>query len=117
MVPHFPVQFQVGVHPQTFDTPPPAHVCGSEHAPQLTGFPQPSSTVPQFNPAHGALAGVQPQTPGVPPPPHLWPVPLHVPQSSVLPQLSGSGPQFFPAAAHVVGVQPHTPVVPLPPHV
>jgi hypothetical protein len=61
-----------GVHPQTLAMPPPAHVSGEEHVPQVNVPEQPFDTVPQFFPtlAHTELidTGVQPQTLGVPPP-------------------------------------------------
>ena len=64
--------------------------------------PQPSETWP--HPANVQVAGVHPQTFGVPPPPQVS-NPVHVPQSSVPPQPSEIVPQFLPCAAQVVGVQ------------
>jgi hypothetical protein len=68
-----------GVHPHTFAVPPPPHVCGSVHVPQLAvrGASQWSVfvTVPQFFPSRvqkaASLSAVQPQTLGAPPPPHV----------------------------------------------
>jgi hypothetical protein len=69
IAPHFPVQSQSGVHPHTFDTPPPPHVSGAVHVPQSCVLPQPSGIAPHF-PVQ-SKTGVHPHTPGVPPPPHV----------------------------------------------
>ena len=57
-VPHtspvFPAGQLVVVHPHWFAVPPPPHVCGAVHVPQLTVPPLPSGIVPQL-----ALAAMQ----------------------------------------------------------
>jgi hypothetical protein len=120
--------------PQTFAVPPPPHVCGVVHVPQLVTVriePQLSAavTLPQFLPRRVQNAvfdsAAQPHTLVVPPPPHVCGV-VHVPQLvtvRITPQLSAAVtlPQFLPAreqkAAFVSPAQPHTFVVPPPPHV
>jgi hypothetical protein len=61
----------VGVQPHTFAVPPPPHVLGNVHEPQLGVPPQPSEIVPQFLPCAAHVVGVQPHTFAVPPPPHV----------------------------------------------
>src|SRR5438552_979954 len=70
--PHWPV------------VPPPPQVSGVVQVPQeMGGPPQTSGIVPQFWPFGQVVAGVQPQTPGVPgvPPPQVAGA-VQVPQSS-----------------------------------
>ena len=50
---------------------PAVHTAGGVHVPQLIVPPQPLGAVPQFWPPGQEVAGVQPQTLGVPPPPHV----------------------------------------------
>jgi hypothetical protein len=72
------VDSQPGLH-----VPSLPQVSGLVHVPQAMLPPQPSGAVPQFCPAGHDVAGVQPQTPGVPPPPHICgavQVVPHVPQ-------------------------------------
>ena len=49
----------VGVQPHTFGVPPPPHVCGDVHVPQLSVPPQPLLTDPQFLPISAQLFGTQ----------------------------------------------------------
>ena len=86
------------------------------HEPQLRMPPQPFETVPQFSPAGQLVAGVQPQTFGVPPPPQVC-EPLQLPQLIVPPQPFAIVPQLSPAGQAVMGVQPHWLTTPAPPHV
>ena len=83
--------------PQTLATPPPLHVWGAVHDPQVSVPPQPSAIVPQFFPWAAQVVGVQPppQTFATPLPPHVWGA-VHDPQVSVPPQPSEIVPQFFP---------------------
>src|SRR5438067_1539279 len=79
--------------PQTLGIPPPPHVSGALHLPQLSAFPQPSPAGPHVKPRLPQVAGVQvlvPHLPG-PPPPHVS-VPMHGPQSRGPPQPSPAGP-------------------------
>jgi hypothetical protein len=66
--------------------------------------PQPSLLAPQLLPCAAQVAGVQPQTLGVPPPPQVCGA-VQLPQLSVPPQPSGIEPQSLFCAAQVVGVQ------------
>ena len=64
----------VGVHPHTFAVPPPPHVCGIAHVPQLSVMVQPSEIVPQFLFCAMHVVGVHgwlPHTLGLPPPPQV----------------------------------------------
>lgn len=61
----------IGVHPQTFGVPPPPHVCGALHCPQLNVPLQPFEIVPQSLPCFTQVVGVHPHTLGTPPPPHV----------------------------------------------
>jgi hypothetical protein len=45
--------------PQTLGVPPPPHVVGGVHVPQLSVPPQPSGIVPQFLPCAAQVVGVQ----------------------------------------------------------
>ena len=111
-------------------TPPPPHVCGGAHVPQLAMTPpQPSPAGPHITLAghacgvHMPDGGVQ-HCPETPQPPHVWPD-GHGLQSGVRPpQPSAWTPQVFGYAAQVSGTQPvpppgvpQTPDVPPPPHV
>lgn len=58
--------------------------------------PQPSGAAPQATPAGQVVAGVQPQTFGVPPPPHVCGA-VQLPQFSVPPQPSETVPQLAPS--------------------
>jgi hypothetical protein len=66
--------------------------------------PQPSEAVPQVCPAGHDVAGVQPQTPGIPPPPQVSGA-VQVPQLMVPPQPFEAVPQVCPAGHDVAGVQ------------
>src|SRR5437773_705298 len=116
--------------PQTLAVPPPPHVWGELHEPQLSVPPQPSLIAPQFFPWAEQVVGVQlvPQTLAVPPPPHVEGDAQLPPELTVrlLPQLSVpvTLPQFFPRreqkAPSDSGVQvlpPQTLATPPPPHV
>src|SRR6185436_11287092 len=69
------------------------------------------------------MAGVEPQTLGMPPPPQVSPALVQAPQSMLPPQLSPTTPQYWPLlCVHWVfmqptGMLPQTPGVPLPPQV
>jgi hypothetical protein len=71
IVPHFPVQLQLGTHPHTPGVPPPPHVAPvAVHVPQSAIVPpQPSAIDPQFFPCAAHVVFVHPHTPVVPPPP------------------------------------------------
>jgi hypothetical protein len=125
------------VQPHTLAAPPPAHVCGAEHAPHgltVRDVPQLSFavTLPQFFPRREqkvvSPSYVQPHTFTVPPPPQVCgdahPAPKL--QSATVrgaPQLSLNVtlPQFLPSRRQNVEllsvVQPHTLAFPPPPHV
>jgi hypothetical protein len=121
-------------HAHTFAVPPPAHVCGIVHVPQLATVrivPQLSAaiTCPQFLPRRvqnaAFVSAAQPHTLAVPPPAHVCGI-VHVPQLAtvrIVPQLSAAitCPQFLPRrvqnAAFDSAGQPHTLTVPAPPHV
>jgi hypothetical protein len=119
-VPHLPehvVDIESRVHPQTFGVVAP-HCCPEAvpqtAVPQVSVPPQPSLSVPQFDPVGQLVRRVQPQTPGVPglPPPHVLGA-LQVPQltTPLPPQPSGAVPQFWPVEQAWVGesgVQPQT---------
>ncbi len=68
--PHSSLQNFLGLQPQLLVEPPPPQVSGAVQVPQLTLFPQPSVTFPQFLLAQG-LPALQPQTFEVPPPPQV----------------------------------------------
>jgi hypothetical protein len=70
--------------------------------------PHPSGAVPHAWPVGQVVAGVHPQTFGVPPPPHVCGL-VQLPQVSVPPQPSDTVPQFRPSCAQVLGVQAHLP--------
>src|SRR6185436_3356052 len=69
------------------------------------------------------MAGVEPQTLGMPPPPQVSPALVQAPQSMLPPQLSPTRPQYCPLLwVHWVfmqptGIAPHTPGMPPPPQV
>jgi hypothetical protein len=97
---------QVGA-PHWLGMPPPPHVSGAVHAPQLSVFPQPSPCVPQLTPSEAHVAGVQmgaPQTLGVPPPPQVVLAGHVEPHWRTLPQPSLIGPQAL-TAGQVAGTQ------------
>lgn len=71
---------------------------------QLRVPPQPSEIVPHDAPRAAHVAGVQPQTFGVPPPPHVSGA-VQVPHSMVPPQPSDAEPHTAPCSAHVFSVQ------------
>jgi len=48
----------VHVAPHTLGVPPPPHVCGALHVPQLSVPPQPSGIDPQFLPCAAHVVGV-----------------------------------------------------------
>jgi hypothetical protein len=81
-------------------------LAGVEHVPHVSVPPQPSGADPQCWPAGQVVAGVQPQTPGVPPPPH------------VCGATQGAGRQFVPQTLALAQQTPATQVeVPLTQHV
>jgi hypothetical protein len=128
--------FDSAAQPHTLAMPPPPHVCGDVHVPQLITLrdvPQLSFavTLPQFFPTRvqnaAFVSAPQPHTLAMPAPPHVC-GDMHVPQFITVreaPQLSLAVtlPQFFPTreqnAEFVSGTQfgPHTFAVPPPPHV
>jgi hypothetical protein len=63
----------VGVHPHTFETPPPPQLSPVGHAPQSRVLPQPSLIVPQFLPCAAHEVGTQAAAPHwlAPAPPQL----------------------------------------------
>jgi hypothetical protein len=72
IVPHFPVQLQLGTHPHTPGVPPPPHVTPVPlHVPQSSVPPHASAIDPQFFPCAAHVVFVQPHTPVVPAPPHV----------------------------------------------
>ena len=82
---------------------------GEVHAgPHETVPPQPSGTVPQLSPAGQVVAGVHPQTLGVPPPPQVCGAVHAGPQETVPPQPSEKLPHINPCWAQVRGTQPPT---------
>jgi hypothetical protein len=70
----------LGLQPQRLAAPAPPHVSGAVHVPQLSVFPQPSETVPQFKLSVRHVFGTQIPVPHLfaPPTPHMS-VPVHVP--------------------------------------
>ena len=121
--------------PQTPGVPPPPHVSGAVHVPQLRESPHLSPAGPQLIFCDAHVSGTQsppssppsggmnplPHTLGLPPAPHFK-GDVQVPQESVPPQPSPAGPQLKPRSTQVFGVQmgagvPHTAGVPPPPHV
>ncbi len=95
----------IGVQPHTLGVPPPPHVCGEEHDPQMTMPPQPSGIIPQLSGAGHVVSGVQPHTLGVPPPPHVWGAVHGGPQVTMPPQPSGMVPQSSGAGQLAIGTQ------------
>jgi hypothetical protein len=108
-----------------------SHVVLIGHVPQVIVPPQPLGAVPHACPAGQVVAGVHPQTFGVPPPPQVCPVPVHVagPHAKTGQPFAGvSMPQFAPIAhvvEHVLGHWPvashivligHVPHATMPPH-
>jgi hypothetical protein len=102
----------VGVHvaesggaPQTFGVPAPPHVNPAAQFSQSISPPQPSPTLPQYDPvACLQTVAVQapesreaPHTLGVPAPPQVKPA-LQSPQSMDDPQLLPTTPQYLPVA-------------------
>jgi hypothetical protein len=86
--------------------PPPPHVSGGTHVPQLNVPPHPFGHVPHVYTSAPHVVGVQlppPHVPVTPPPPHVSGA-VHVPQLIELPHPSGQLPHEYPSAAHVVGV-------------
>jgi hypothetical protein len=105
---HRPLHDVTGVHPHTLGVPPPPHVSGDVHVPQLRFVPQPFDSEPQLSPTFAqVVVGLHPQTFGAPEPPHESGA-AQVPQLSVPPQPFAIEPQFFPCWEHVVGVHPQT---------
>lgn len=96
----------LGLHPQTFEVPPPPHVWGAEHEPHEIVVPQPSPNGPQFFPDAAHVFGMQGASPQTfaPPPPQICGA-MHVPQSMTPPHPSSSLPQFFINPLHVAGMQ------------
>lgn len=103
-----------GVHPQVPTVPPPPHVCGSRHPPQLWTErlrPQLSETLvkgshcrPRRRQRAGSDSGVQPHRWAMPEPPQVAGAP-HPPHWSVTPQPSLMVPHSAPSAAQFVGWQ------------
>jgi hypothetical protein len=94
-----------GAAPQTFGVPAPPHVKPPAQFPQSISPPQPSPTLPQYDPvaclqtvaAHVPESREAPHTLGVPAPPHVNPL-LQPPQSTDDPQLFPTTPQYLPVA-------------------
>ena len=76
--------------PHWFATPPPPHVCGRVHVPQLRRLPQPSPGVPQVAPSDAHVCGMHPPPPSAWVPPPHWP-PEHTPAGQLMPH----PPQFL----------------------
>jgi hypothetical protein len=129
--------FDSAVQPHTLTVPPPPHVCGVVHVPQLAVRLAPqlsfAVTLPQFLPTRaqnvGFVSATQfgPQTLATPPPPQVIGI-AQVPQfvaMRVAPQLSVPVklPQLLPSRMQNaisdsgVHMTPHTFTVPPPPHV
>ena len=85
--------------------------------PQETVPPQPSGTVPQFDPPGHMPVGVHPHLLATPPPPQVLGAMQAGPQKMMLPQPSGTVPQSDPAGHIPVGLHPHMFGVPPPPQV
>src|SRR5262249_50232762 len=88
--------------PHTLGVPPPPHVCGGGHDPQLVvSPPHPSGCGPHLPGYAAHVAGVHgvvdvPHTPGVPPPPHAA-------GAVQLPQLTVRPPHPSDCGPHVPG--------------
>jgi hypothetical protein len=106
----------LGVHPHLYAVPPPPHVCGAVHGPQLNVPPHPSGGLPHVAPTAAQVVVVQPHTLGTPPPPHVFGA-VQPGQVCVTPQLSVSVPHDTVQSTGGDGVQPHTFGTPPPPHV
>jgi hypothetical protein len=91
--------------PHWLGVPPPPHVLGCRHTPQLSKLLQLSESMPHVAPAAAHVLGLAhgpvPHLLG-PPPPHVWEE-GHEPQPTVPPHPSAIVPQLAPVAAHVFG--------------
>ena len=106
------------MQPHFLGLPPPPHVSGAVHEPQLITLLQPSGCVPHSAPMSAQVSGSQ----GMSlhwfscPPPQIFPV-GQSPQSINPSHPSEASPHSAPRASHVEGLQPHWLGTPPPPHV
>jgi hypothetical protein len=96
------------VHAQLFACPALPQIVGGWHTPQLSWFPQPSSSVPQVALADSQVFGVQPQAFGTPAPPQVA-GDVQAAQSMTSPHPSGTCPHSAPRALQVEGTQGKSP--------